>query len=320
MKHLIIAFISVLLASNYSSGWEAVFVGALQGGFIFLCLLVYRYFKNKRNAKKEHEEAEKDKVSAFIETTSTEHDNNSASVNGSVSNSDSYLKSVFKEMAEKCNPQNYMNPYDHEKVRIANEIYSSLMSPETLNEEGLMSLRHRAIVELGVVFDTKAICDYLSSACNPANFMNPYDAEKVRQANDIYAKIQQNKHNIEQLEALFAEAKTLGVVSGGSLSATQAEKKVMVLGNWKSSEDDSFIHLILIKNGQNNEFHYYLEKQVGSNWERDIELLAENNQTRGVLLSFIESGCPDVKYQIKSISGDLVKYENYAVVETFKKR
>lgn len=252
-----------LLASNYSSGWEAVFVGALQGGFIFLCLLVYRFFKNKRNAKKEHEEAEKDKVSSFIETTSTEHDNNSASVNGSVSNSDSYLKSVFKEMVEKCNPQNYMNPYDHEKVRVANEVYSSLMSYETLNEEVLMSLRHRAIVELGVVFDTKAIYNYLCSICNPANYMNPYDAEKVSQANDIFAKIQQYKNNIEQLELIRAEAKSLMQISG-----VYEGQMVSILGDWKSSEPNSSIHLILTKDKLTNEFHYYLEKQVGSKWER----------------------------------------------------
>lgn len=109
---------------------------------------------------------------------------------------------LFEELKTKCHPKQFMEPYDHEKVKVANELYASILEASD-NKEKQVVLRQEAIEKLGVVFSSRRIYDKLIALTNPANFMDPYDAEKVAIANDYYQKVQQNSENILELEKIW---------------------------------------------------------------------------------------------------------------------
>lgn len=54
-----------------------------------------------------------------------------------------------KDLLEKINPSNFMNPYDAEKVKIANDLYSALLKAMD-NETIISMIRDKAISELGI--------------------------------------------------------------------------------------------------------------------------------------------------------------------------
>lgn len=111
---------------------------------------------------------------------------------------------LFEELKAKCHPKQFMEPYDHEKVKVANELYARILNAED-DTKKLEGLRAEAMKRLGIKFSSKSLYDKLMRITNPANFMDPYDAEKVAIANDYYQKVQQNAGNIIELEALLKE-------------------------------------------------------------------------------------------------------------------
>lgn len=117
--------------------------------------------------------------------------------------------SLYVELKKKCNPKRFMIPYDESKVKIANELYSEIMKLSTKDEVQLIEIRERAIQKLGIYFSTKHLYQPLCEKCNPTNFMNPYDAEKVEIANKLYASVIKQAYNIETLEAIQASAEQL---------------------------------------------------------------------------------------------------------------
>ena len=54
-----------------------------------------------------------------------------------------------EKLLEKINPQNFMSPYDPEKVRIANDLYSALLSSKG-NETIISMIKEKAESELGI--------------------------------------------------------------------------------------------------------------------------------------------------------------------------
>jgi DNA polymerase I-like protein with 3'-5' exonuclease and polymerase domains len=59
--------------------------------------------------------------------------------------------------------------------------------------------------ELDVKFIDSEYIEALKAKCSPAQFMDPYDAEKVSIANKIYAKLMNNLEDIEALEEIEKE-------------------------------------------------------------------------------------------------------------------
>ena len=57
---------------------------------------------------------------------------------------------LHAELKARCAPENFMNPYEPEKVSKANELYSEVLSTDAQAEEQLKQLRLRAIEELGI--------------------------------------------------------------------------------------------------------------------------------------------------------------------------
>lgn len=113
---------------------------------------------------------------------------------------------LHDELLKKCNPVNFMRPYNKEKVDIANDIYEQA-SQNKDNTTKLMRLRKRAMQELGIKFSTIKLFNKLKDACSPEIFTGEnYDATKLRKANELYAQILENADDIEALEEIEQRA------------------------------------------------------------------------------------------------------------------
>jgi hypothetical protein len=119
-------------------------------------------------------------------------------------------KNLYDELTSKCHPKNFMEPYDHQKVKVANEIYSDLLNNAD-DITKLRELRDRAIKELGIQFSSKELYEKLLDFTNPQKFMEDYDADKVSVANDLYQRVKDNANNITELEAIQDEIGEKGI-------------------------------------------------------------------------------------------------------------
>ena len=119
-------------------------------------------------------------------------------------------QSLHAELKVRCAPENFMNPYEPEKVSKANELYSEVLATDAQADEQLKQLRLRAIEELGIKFSTEELFDRLSTACNPKNFTgDAYNKERLELANRLYQTVLMNADNVLALEEIEGEAKEL---------------------------------------------------------------------------------------------------------------
>ena len=117
---------------------------------------------------------------------------------------------LHAELKARCTPENFMNPYEPEKVSKANELYSEVLHTDEQADEQLKQLRLRAIEELGVKFSTEELFGKLSAACNPKNFTGEsYNKERLELANRLYQAVLMNADNVLALEEIEGEAKGL---------------------------------------------------------------------------------------------------------------
>ena len=66
-----------------------------------------------------------------------------------------------------------------------------------------MVLQARAVSELGVILIDNEKLKYLKEKVNPQKFMKPYNAEKVKIANDLYSRL--SKENLTFDEFIIIE-------------------------------------------------------------------------------------------------------------------
>lgn len=107
--------------------------------------------------------------------------------------------SLYHELREKCNPIEFMTPYNYELVKLSNEIYT-LIEENKDDIEELKRIRKRAIEELGVAFSTKILYNELTSMLNPSKYVG--NRELVDVSNELYNKVLRNADNIEELEQI----------------------------------------------------------------------------------------------------------------------
>ncbi len=119
-------------------------------------------------------------------------------------------ESLHAELKARCAPENFMNPYEPEKVSRANELYAEVLATNAQADEKLKSLRLRAMEELGVKFSTEQLFEKLTAVCNPKNFTgDSYNKERLELANGLYQQILMNADNIFALEEIAYEADEL---------------------------------------------------------------------------------------------------------------
>ena len=118
-----------------------MFIGALSG----LVISIFIWLMNKRSAKKEQKEAELVKEQ---QTKQVQKEIALEVVSKHIYDDFLDYSNLYEELREKCNPSNYMNPYNAEKVEIANSIFSQLDGFKD-DVDTLVLLRNQAINKLG---------------------------------------------------------------------------------------------------------------------------------------------------------------------------
>ena len=121
-----------------------------------------------------------------------------------------HYDSLHEELKARCAPENFMNPYEPEKVSRANKLYSEILSIDKNDDEKLKLLRLRAMEELGIKFSTEQLFEKLTASCNPKNFTgDSYNEERLELANGLYQQILMNADDIFALEEIEEKAKEL---------------------------------------------------------------------------------------------------------------
>lgn len=117
-------------------------------------------------------------------------------------------RNLYDEMLEKCNPALFLEPYNPEKLAVANDIYSILKQHEkeynVLDKEmhqELRLLRNKAALSLEIVFSTKRLFKLLESQLHPKQFVNEnYNKELLELSNEVYSELLQHSDDIISLE------------------------------------------------------------------------------------------------------------------------
>ena len=121
-----------------------------------------------------------------------------------ISHSETY-ESLYMELLDKCNPKNFMEPYDKKKVDAANLIYKALLESKPsygcYSNQEIRNIKDQAVRELGISI-SNSLYRKLINYCDPKRFMEPYDFEAVQVANEFYSLVEKSKDDIVELEEL----------------------------------------------------------------------------------------------------------------------
>lgn len=162
-----------------------------------------------------------------------------------------YYISLYVELIEKCNPKNFMLPYDKEKIDMANEFYQQLLNTPEENEINIRQMRNKAIERLGITISTKRLYEKLINYCNPAKFMDPYDFNAVQIANHYYPLIEEYRNDIWKLEKLndeiFQNELLQTYYKKIDKRKREMDRKAQQKRDWE--EDERFLILMLLLGG-----------------------------------------------------------------------
>lgn len=119
-------------------------------------------------------------------------------------------ESLYDKLLRLCNPANFMKDYDKDKVEKANEIYQRLLGVNKNDIEAIKEVQLVAVSELGLnLIDSEKLTELIEKV-NPKNFMNPYNAEKVNLANELYSILM--KENLMFEEFVYVEEKSAQLI------------------------------------------------------------------------------------------------------------
>ena len=88
-----------------------------------------------------------------------------------------------------CNPGNFIKPHDTNKFEIATNIYIKLQDISKEDVAGINNIQKEIVVKLGVDLIDKEERRKLLKVINPKRWMNPYNEEKIKLANELYVKL-----------------------------------------------------------------------------------------------------------------------------------
>ena len=118
-------------------------------------------------------------------------------------------ETLYQRLVRLCNPKNFIDNYDKEKVEKANIIYKRLLETTPDNNDALIEIQMLASSELGINFIDKAELEDLKEKVNPKRFLNPYNAEKVSLANELYAVLAKDNLTYGELMEVKEKSKLL---------------------------------------------------------------------------------------------------------------
>ncbi len=227
---------------------------------------------------------------------------------------------VISLLKEKCHPRQFMRPYDYEKVNIANRLFSSLNDDCSLeNIKGILS---EATEKLQVTIDTSQVVAELCKACSPEKFMDPYDAEKIAEANELYSKILANSLNIIELVKLKEEAINVGILVPSQSEAVGVSSTSDTSFHEMSDMDytpKAIVNYWRVHTGERLRLSQYegselffLEKENGDSWTtiaalRKTKGLSENGGEGSEYEDHLSSM---IKYKIRRFNGALIEIKS----------
>lgn len=115
----------------------------------------------------------------------------------------------YQKLIKFSNPRNFMKPYNKDKVEIANRIFKEANEVHENDSLTINALIQRCTNELGVSFIDPSLLNELKRASNPKHFMKPYDAEKVKLANSIFAKLNSDTLSYAEFKMIREEVEKL---------------------------------------------------------------------------------------------------------------
>ncbi|MEZ7884250.1 MAG: hypothetical protein QMB39_03250 [Bacteroidales bacterium] len=118
---------------------------------------------------------------------------------------------LYDKLKRLCNPANFIkgDNYDKAKVDKANAIYKRLMEITAEDKEALDEIQQQAVADLGIgLIDSEKLAD-LKEKVNPKNYLNPYDAEKVALANELFAILSQDGLTYNEFDNVEKKSKQL---------------------------------------------------------------------------------------------------------------
>lgn len=118
-------------------------------------------------------------------------------------------ETLYQRLVRLCNPKNFMDNYNKEKVEKANIIYKRLLETTPDNNADLVEIQMQASSELGINFIDEAELEDLKEKVNPKRFLNPYNAEKVSLANELYAVLAKDNLTYGELMEVKEKSKLL---------------------------------------------------------------------------------------------------------------
>lgn len=119
------------------------------------------------------------------------------------------FETLHQRLVRLCNPKNFIDNYDKEKVEKANIIYKRLLETTPDNNDDLIEIQMQASSELGINFIDNTELEDLKEKVNPKRFLNPYNAEKVSLANELYAVLAKNNLTYGELMEVKEKSKLL---------------------------------------------------------------------------------------------------------------
>ena len=97
------------------------------------------------------------------------------------------------KLRQKVSPANFIENYDKNKVDKANIIYQKLLALNDSEYSSIIDIVEQAETELGIIFVDEEMITELKEKVSPKNFINPYNAEKISLANELYSQLIEKK-------------------------------------------------------------------------------------------------------------------------------
>ena len=124
-------------------------------------------------------------------------------LNGNWGGSDNDTYGLKSELAKLIAPNNFMKPYNPEKVTEAIELYNRLKTTDADDLLGLKEIRLASEKSLGIRLNADAFYNHLMNIFSPERYIEPYNKEKLSEMNRICTLLTQSKDNIGALEDIL---------------------------------------------------------------------------------------------------------------------
>lgn len=119
------------------------------------------------------------------------------------------FETPYMRLIRICNPANYVDNYDKDKVNIANELYANVLATNRNDKNEIDKLCEETEKRLNINLLDETQYNNLKQRLNPKNFTEPYDQEKVSLANELYSQLMLHEINWTIYSKVKEQAKSL---------------------------------------------------------------------------------------------------------------